>query len=267
MAEEPSEPKVDIQTILDQFRQPRPNLGPFGLLLSLVFLGAVIWGGFYLAERLGGGRSPRQKVVPITEPLLVSRPVTGTAQLPFVAAWPGRGEHTDLFSCTSVPTTTCDNLTNSPAIAEAWPESDSTGTWVVYYGISEANVDLYLLDMPPSMPTRPLTIQAGDSGLHTNYEITPTLGPAFSPSGNWIAFPAQEKHGHAMELFVAHANGKDVRRITDEQNRIRDYVWLDDLSLVIVLEKRDGSLRCGISTVDKREMEFEPLPDGCLPQN
>lgn len=158
----------------------------------------------------------------------------------------GVGERNDLFLATMVPTMTLQNLTQTPLVDEFWPVLDPYETRVAYYGLTDNRTDLFALTLPISpttaVPVTFLTLSAGNSGLHLEYEITPTLAPAFSPDGLWIAFPAQTADGKAIELFVARTDGQQVLRVTRLAYRVLDYTWASNDSLLIVARLSDSKL-------------------------
>lgn len=175
-----------------------------------------------------------------------------------VAVRPGVGERDDLFACTPILTTTCTNLTQSPAVTESWPVLDRAGDRIAYYGSNETGTELFLLDLR-SEAMLPLTVRADASGLHTSYEIAPSLAPAFSPDGRWIAFPAQKGESNVVELFVARDDGQRVIRVTDLGNTLRDYVWLDSETLIIAVEWSDETLRYWTARLESGTFRLEPL--------
>jgi hypothetical protein len=177
----------------------------------------------------------------------------------YLLVQPGAAGRDDLFLCTAAVTVTCQNLTQSPGAAEVWPVLDPTAQHVAYYGLGQAGTDLYLLALPDGT-AQPLTLHAGESGLHSSFEITPTTGASFSPNGEWLAFPAQAlKHG-AVELFVAKTDGQTVLRVSNLEQNLRDYIWLDDRTLVFIVQWPDRTLHRSQARLEGSSFVLEELP-------
>jgi len=157
----------------------------------------------------------------------------------FLSVHPGLGNRDDLFRCTA--SLECVNLTQTPALTETWPVLDADGERVAYYGLGDnQQADLFVLTLPATT-TLPVTLRAGDSGLHTDYHVIPILAPAFSPNGLWLAFPAQASKGETVELFVARTDGQQVLRVTGLGQQLQDYIWLNNDTLIIRILKADGT--------------------------
>ena len=236
---------------------------PFSLLLlSLIVLVLV---GFCLGlswikqflERRDGGESPEGCKDTLR---LIQAPAQSATPASFILMQTGMAGRDDLFLYTTVPTITHRNLTESPAITEMWPVLDVITQRVAYYGVGEAGTDLYIQSLPDGMAL-PLTVHAGESGLHTDFEITPTIAPVFAPNSRWLAFPAQAKKHGAIELFIAQDDGQRVLRVTDLGYQVRDYIWLDDHTLVIAVQWSDGTSHHWIARLGPQgEPRLEPLP-------
>ena len=192
-------------------------------------------------------------------PRLVPLPTESGGPSPFIVVQTGIAGHDDLFYYTMVPTTTYRNLTKSPVITEVWPVLDTTSGRVAYYGVSEAGIDLYIQGLPEGTAT-PLTVHAGESGLHTSFEITTTIGPVFSPSGRWLAFPAQAIKHDAVELFIVQDDGQRLLRVTDLGYHVRDYAWLDDRTLVVATQWSDGTVHYWTARLEQQGIRLELLP-------
>lgn len=250
--------EAKARTILERDR-PRSPLSHLSLPLAIVAVVGLCLGFSLLEDRLGrrlAGTSPGGREGP---PRLVPVLVASADPSPFIMVQVGMAERDDLFLCTTMPTVTCSNLTQSPAITEVWPVLDTTVQRVAYYSVGDASTELYVLALPNGMAL-PLTVHAGMSGLHTDFEITPTLAPSFAPDGSWVAFPAQAVKGNAVELFVAQDDGQQVLRVTDLGYRVRDYIWLDDKKLVIAVQWPDDTMRYWIAQLESGEVQLDPLP-------
>ena len=166
----------------------------------------------------------------------------------------------DLFLHTVTPTITYHNLTESPAITETWPTFDATAQRVVYYGVGENSTDLYIQSLPDGAALA-LTVRAGKSGLHTQYEIVSVFAPVFSPDGSWLAFPAQAKESGAVEVYVARDSGQFVSRVTDLGYQVRDCIWIDDRTLTILAQRPDGTYQKWVArSISQGEFQLESVP-------
>jgi hypothetical protein len=118
------------------------------------------------------------------------------------------------------------------------------------------------MDLPAGLGF-PVTIQAGGSGLHSDFEIAALRSPAFSPDGSWIAFPAQDTNG-VVEVFVARRDGRQVLRATDLGQRVQDYTWLDKKTLVVEVHWPDGTFHHWIAQMETSGIRLTPLQDVSL---
>lgn len=240
---------------LDQRKAPLSSLVvPLAVLALVVLCLGISWIAQYSERRPAGTRAEGRH----STPRLIPVPVKRGAPSLFITVQTGIAERDDLFFHTVVPTTTYRNLTQSPSITEVWPVIDTTGQYVAYYGIGESGTDVYILDLSDGTAL-PLTVHAGASGLHTDFEITAMVGPAFSPNGMWLAFPAQAKDYDAIELFIAQDDGQQVLRVTDLGYQVRDYIWLDDHKLVIAVQRPDGTLHYWTAQLEPQRIRLEPL--------
>lgn len=236
-------PEVQEQSMLDALKGEGSPLSRYVLLVTILIIAmlcAVLsWLNPQRGQLLAGRRSTDKVDVPRLVPVLAGS--SGSSS--FVMVKPGLAGRDDIFFCTSVPTTTCDtNLTESPAVTEVWPVLDAAAEQVAYYGIRESSADLYLLELSDGVGI-PLTVRAGSSGLHTRFVITTTVGAAFSPDGKWLVFPVNVRDSAAIELFAARSDGQQVLPVTDLGYQVRDYIWLDDETLIIAVRRPDGTLQ------------------------
>jgi len=228
------------QHIVDLLDSERPRWSRYSLLLAflvMAFLCVALSWDQPPASRFGAGRALPGEINTLNEGPTLAISKDGTL---LVTVGPGAGETEDLFLC-EVNSPSCINLTRSPSIRETWPVFDAEGKRVVCYGIGEAGADVFLIDML-SQVMLPLTVRAGTSGLHEDYSVVPVLAPAFSPDGQWVAFPARKGQNGAIELFVARSDGQQVLRVTDLGHEIRDYTWLDSETLLVAVQWTDRTL-------------------------
>lgn len=213
------------------------SLARFSLLGALLVLAVLcfLFYQFYPANGLPFRRNSSSTTADIISNLVM---LPGTSSF-FLSVHPGLGNRDDLFRCTA--SLECVNLTQTPALTETWPVLDADGERVAYYGLGDnQQADLFVLTLPATT-TLPVTLRAGDSGLHTDYHVIPILAPAFSPNGLWLAFPAQASKGEAVELFVARTDGQQVLRVTGLGQQLQDYIWLNNDTLIIRILKADGT--------------------------
>ena len=192
-------------------------------------------------------------------PRLVLVPATAATPAAYIKVQPGLDDRDDLFYCTKVSTDTCPNLTQSPAVAEVWPVLDAADQDVAYYGVNEGKTELFLLSLTNPADWRPLTVRSGDSKLHTDFEISLAAAPAFSPNGDWVAFLAQAVKGSEVELFVARADGQEVRRVTYLSHQVCDYAWLDDWTMIVAVWRTDEILEYSKALLNFDPPKVEPL--------
>ncbi|MBC7227470.1 MAG: PD40 domain-containing protein [Thermoflexales bacterium] len=149
-------------------------------------------------------------------------------------------------------------MTRSPSVREIWPALDNEGARIAVYGIGESGTDLYVIDVA-SQAMLPLTVRADTSGLHEEYQIAPVLAPAFSPDGQWVAFPARKGRNGALELFVARSDGQQVLRVTELGHELRDYTWLDSKTILIAVRWTDHTLHYWIARWEGGGFRLEPF--------
>ncbi len=244
------------QHISDLLDRERPRLSRYSLLLALLVLAllcVVLSWGQPPAARFGVSRASVEESTLREGPALaVSR--DGSI---LVTVGPGVGEKEDLFLC-NADSSSCLNLTRSPSIQETWPAFDAEGNRIVCYGIGEASTDLFLIDVS-SRTMLPLTVRADTSGLHKDFQIVPIMIPAFSPDGQWVAFPARKGQNGALELFAARTDGQQVLRVTDLGHEVWDYIWLDSETILIAARWADQTLHYWIARLESGTFRLEPF--------
>lgn len=247
---------TELLTELDQHRAtPRPWILPALVVLALLTCVAASILRTGLPQRQFGPVSTS----PANAPRLLSLPNTSAGAAAFLLVQPGLADRDDIFHCTAVLSDTCANLTNSPAFSEAWPVLDPAGRQIAYFGLGDSDAEVFLRTLPTST-TVPLTVLAGDSGLHTDFKVASILAPAFAPDGMWIAFPARAVKGDSVELFLAQADGQKVLRATTLQYRLCDYAWLDNQTLTFLVRLPNGSLQKGQVVLQGDQVQQEMSP-------
>jgi hypothetical protein len=248
------------RTIIDALEDERPSLGRFGLLLAILVVAGLCGVLTWLSP------AKKQPSLSITESgnwpashLAISSSIE-PGRTSFVMTKVGVGGKDDLFLCTSttVLSPSCRNLTRSPAVSETQLALSPDAEHVAYYGMADSGTELYLLSVD-EQSVLPLTLRAGESGLHVDFRIAPVLRPAFSTDGNWVAFPADDGR-ETFELFVARQDGQEVRRVTDLGHQVCDYIWLNDRVLVVAVRWSDKTLHYWIARLESGDFELEPLP-------
>lgn len=257
MADQSTEERA--KSLLVELQQQQLSRSPWWLALILALALLLVMALSLLDVDKRAGDTASGFPPPSRARSLLVLPAASATPASFLVVQPDVDGLDDIFTCGVVPTRTCTNLTSSPAVAEAWPVLDGTGQQIAYYALSDAGTELFLRSLAAGTSI-PLTVSAGKSGLHTAYEITPTIAPAFSPKGGWIAFPAQAEKGDAVELFAAQTDGQDVRRVTNLGHGVRDYVWIDDWTLVVAVVRPDGTLQLWKARLDLIPAQMEPLP-------
>ena len=79
-----------------------------------------------------------------------------------------------------------------------------------------------------------------------------TISPALSPDGRWVAFTRTDKQ---EDLFVAHADGSGVRRLTDDVARDRQPRWSPDGSRIAFYSNRGGKYQIWTIRPDGGEIQ------------
>jgi hypothetical protein len=141
---------------------------------------------------------------------------------------------------------------------------------MAYYAQSESITELELLTFPPTITVSAntqipitntsLTEQSGTSGLHVDYQVSPTHAPVFSPDEQWIAFPAQSTNGADLELFIAHIDGRRVRQVTDRSWTVKEYIWVTNNIILITFERPNGRLQQWRAILSADDVRLEKLP-------
>ncbi len=245
-------PASKEHSVLDQFASKKSDRPSFFLLIAVIVVIVVFWAFSRqkTPQKQTYGRTTPMQLMPLLFPfknyssLLIAK--TGVAK------------RNDLFSCKPVAKADCQNLTNSPAVSELWPAFDLTEEHVFYYSVSESGVDLYRMTLA-DRNAKPLTLNAGDSELHLNFIITPTLEALLSPNEEWIAFPAKDKKDNSVELFVARTGGQEVYRVTDLNEQIYDYFWINTKMIVVVSRSEDDILQYWKVLVKPNSFQKEKL--------
>lgn len=249
--------KAQDQHIADLLDEEKPCLSRYLLLLALLVLAilcVVLSWGQPPAARLGVTRPASGQESGLSEGPTLAVAKDGSI---LVTIRPGTGDKDDLFLC-DADTSSCVNLTRSPSIRETWPALDNEGSRIAFYGIGEASTDLFVVDVS-SQILLPLTVRADTSGLHKEYQIAPILAPAFSPDGQWVAFPARRDRNGSLELFVARSDGQQVLRVTDLGHEIRDYTWLDNRTILIAVRWADQTLHYWTARLEAEGVHLEPF--------
>jgi hypothetical protein len=147
------------QALADLERRPSPTPPlaiPVALLAIALLCVALSW---LRQSRPGLGLVLRVPQLPGSARVIGVPSISGEP-LACILTRSGAAGREDLFLCTSAPTLTCQNLTESPGLTEAWPVVDPAGQHVVYYGVGESGTDLYMLTLPNGSAL-PLTLHAG----------------------------------------------------------------------------------------------------------
>jgi hypothetical protein len=147
---------------------------------------------------------------------------------------------------------------------------DAIENRVAYYSEGEGSAEVMLLDLPPTSTLSasarfPVTItvlteQAGTSGLHIDFQVSPTNAPVFSPDREWVAFPVQATKGEAVELFIAQTDGRKVRQVTDKGWMVKGYIWVTDEIILMSLERRNGKAEQWRAVLSADDVALERIP-------
>lgn len=236
-------------------------------LLALSILCATL---IFADSRSRSRSSQLEATPPVSGPRIIPLPKSQHLIGTYLEVRIDTGGRNDLFYCTIVPTTTCSPLTQSPAVDEMWPVLDANGNHVAYYAQGEESTEVALLTLPPtstlsagtqiSVIITVLTEQAGTSGLHIDYQVSPTNAPVFSPDGKWVAFPVQATKGETSELFIARIDGRNVRQVTDKGWMIKEYVWVTKDAILMTFQRPNGKLQQWRAILSVDNVTLEKIP-------
>jgi len=176
----------------------------------------------------------------------------------FIVVKAGTAGRNDLFLCDLSNRLSCKNLTNSPSLSEISPKLSVSKQFIVYYGLNDSGADLYLLELSRGVG-RPLTIQSGESKLNTEFIINTNKAPEVSPDGLWVAFPAKSREKNSVELFVARTDGMLIIQATKLGDKIVDYLWLNDTTLLVENLCKNGEKQYLRSFLDSKSFYIEIL--------
>lgn len=234
------ESKQKDQSILNQPPQLTPKFYTrFRLAFQAVLIIGVIYIFFVMLKSSQNGSSQSIKSEEsVFQQDLLRLPDGSNKTSSFLLVNNGAGNQSDLFLCTMDSVVNSRNLTNSPVVSETLPTLDSKAEKIFYYGITATGADIYSMNLQ-SGDTKSLTLHAGNTKLHIEYIITPLKEAALSPDERWIAFPAKDKKKGHTELFVAGTDSQLIWQATRLNAQIRDYLWLDNNTLIIAILRDD----------------------------
>ena len=121
------------------------------------------------------------------------------------------------------------NITNTPAADEDWPEWAPYGKQVIFSSNRDGNHEIYLINLETSHLQR-LTFRPEDDKW-----------PTYSHDGLRIAFQSDLRGTVGTEVFVMHANGTNVIRLTTSNGLDQMPAWSPDQTKLAFLSTRDGN--------------------------
>jgi TolB protein len=127
--------------------------------------------------------------------------------------------------------------TFSPDAAQAAFVSDRSG-----------NPQIYLLDIATKKTRRLTNLNWCDS-------------PAWSPTGEWIAFAGRANRYDKMDIFLVDVTGTQIRQVTHGEGSNEDPTWSPDGRLIAFSSTRDGRRRIYVMDADGSA----PRPVGDVP--
>jgi len=177
----------------------------------------------------------------------------------YIVVKDGTGSKDDIFVFSNKISNGYRNLTNSPSEKEIFPVLDKQNEYIAFFGIGKSDINLYWLKLSNGNSIS-LTLRAGDSKLHTNYVIDYMKGLAISTDNSWIAFIAShKKNKDVSELFVAHCNGQKVMQISQLSYTIRDYIWLDENTIIFTTDSNQQKVMYWKAAFDLNKFKVEMM--------
>lgn len=254
--------ETEARELLAKLEQRRPSRIQFwGPLLVIIFIAVLCYGFSWIeGQRQVKSVSQYDTSVFTTTPWFILMPGHTATHFSYLSVETGTGENDDLFIySTTFTKTIVFSLTQTPMITEAWPVLNPTADQVAYYAIRNESIDLYLLSLTNGLSV-PLTESTGNSGLHTNYEITTRTGPVFSPDSQWVAFLGQGLEFDIIELFLASTTNQQVLRVDSRGYGVYEYDWLDNSTLLVTTQSADKRIhRWTVSIFSPDGLKLQPL--------
>lgn len=87
----------------------------------------------------------------------------------------------------------------------------------------------------------------------------------WSPDGTKIAFAAKAAPNEESEIYVANADGSNIRRVTNNQVQDGIVVWSPDGKRIAYATEQDGNSEIYVMNADgsgKRNLTHHPAKDG-----
>lgn len=254
-------PDVKARTLLEQIDHSTPRASPITITGVIGLIGLIVLGFAGISQPFAASSGQAGTLFParMMPPRLLVVSVGSAISPTYVSVQPDASGRDDLIFISIGSTIVSRTLTLTPDITETWPVLDKQGQRIAYYGLRDNGGDVYVQALADGVPF-PITLQAGKSGLHVDYKIVPSVAPAFSPDGSWIAFSVQSTKQAYIELCIARTDGKQVLDIRRLNSTVTDYVWIDSSKLVLLTQSPDGSLNKWIANIEPPIIRFESLP-------
>lgn len=163
---------------------------------------------------------------------------------PYYFVWPKEDKAGDIYKLVVSTTQTYTlNLTQTPNHAELWPVPAPVDERLAFFALS-ATKERSLRVMEPGAAVMDVTYDVGESGLGDTYQIDLSAPPQWSPDGKWIAFlgHSTDETRPTVELFVTEVSKSKVRRLTEGDNVVVAFSWVEADRLFYAITRADASL-------------------------
>jgi TolB protein len=111
--------------------------------------------------------------------------------------------------------------------ADSTPTFSPDARQVAFVSDRSGNPQIYLLDMTTKSARRLTNLNWCDS-------------PAWSPTGEWIAFAGRANRRDKMDIFLVDVTGAQIRQLTHGEGSNEDPTWSPDGRLLAFSSTRDG---------------------------
>lgn len=134
---------------------------------------------------------------------------------------------------------------------EREPDVSPDEQWIVYVSDAQGNDDLYLMSLPPALPTPPRLLAE-----------TPARegSPRFSPDGRRIAYVSTLDDAFG-DIWIVEVRSGKTRRLTDRATRDADPAWMPD-GTALIIACAAGESSPTLHRLDLKSGRLEPLASG-----
>ncbi|MBI4370885.1 MAG: PD40 domain-containing protein [Elusimicrobia bacterium] len=121
--------------------------------------------------------------------------------------------------------------------ADSTPTFSPDARQAAFVSDRAGNPQIYVLDLETRQPRRLTNFNWCDA-------------PAWSPTGEWIAFAGRARRGDPLDIFLADVTGSQVLRLTRGEGANEDPAWSPDGRLLAFSSTREGRPRIYVMDAD-----------------